>query len=211
MSPLAFLIAVLAQAATATLEAIGLRHPLRLPVALAVWFVTWIFLGLPTVILAEPDWSDVVRYGNWRNAAGLAALLELGGLFIFHLLWAGPTVLRARRGSGLLDLPALVARGDELYRTELAGEEELSPWMEQVKAWTALCERELADWVSPDAADAFRRPTVMQVARHHQRLNDVHNAWLDLLAKRLEVLRALARAPRSRRRVADAEADTDPR
>lgn len=188
----AFLFAVLLQAATGTVEALGFGHPLRLPAALVVWLVTFCFLGLPTVHIAHASWGEVIRYGNWGGAAWLAALLEVGGVFLYQVLRSGPMVSKAMKHVPQMGVQALLSRGDALYRAEIRSPEDLKSWMERVRAWTEMCERELTESVSAQAADAFRRPSVIQVFKHRQRFNDVHNGWLDLLAKRLDALRSLS-------------------
>jgi len=190
--PLAFLAAVLLQAAGSTLEAIGLRHPLRFPVALGTWFLITLFLGLPKVVLTNPSVSDIIRYGDWASAARMAAFLGFAGLFIFQLLRAGSLVSKAGRQLHQIGARALLGRGEALFRAQIGSDEELARWMESVKAWTEQGERELLASLSAEAADAFRRPVVSQVSRHHQRFNEVHDGWLNLLARRLAVLRGLA-------------------
>jgi len=188
----AFLFAVLLQAATGTVEALGFGHPLRLPAAIVVWLITFCFLGLPTVHLAHASWGEVIRYGNWGGAAWLAAMLEVGGVFLFQVLRSGNMVSKAMKHVPQMGVQALISRGDALYQSEVRTNDELKAWMERVRAWTELCERELTESVSAQAADAFRRPSVIQVYKHRQRFNDVHNGWLDLLAKRLDALRSLS-------------------
>jgi len=203
----AFLFTVALQSARATLEALGFGHPARIPIALVIWLVTTVFLGLPTVKMAEPTWQEVLRYGNWTYAAWVAAVVEVSALFIFQVLWAGPLVSRARRRVPQLGVQALLAGGEALYWTEVQSAEELKDWMERVKAWTQESERELTETISAAAADGFRRPSVIQVYKHRQRFNDAHNGWLDLLSKRLDALRDLSRGlkPRSKRFVQDPE------
>ena len=188
----AFLFAVLLQAATGTVEALGFGHPLRLPAAMVVWLITFCFLGLPTVHLAHASWGEVIRYGNWGGAAWLAAMIEVGGVFIFQLLRSGTMVSKAMKHVPQMGVQALIGRGEALYQAEVRTADELKAWMERVRAWTETCERELTESVSAQAADAFRRPSVIQVYKHQQRFNDVHNGWLDLLAKRLDALRNLS-------------------
>ena len=188
----AFIFAVLLQAATGTVEALGVGHPLRLPAAIVVWLITLCFLGLPTVHLAHASWGEVIRYGNWSGAAWLAALIEVGGVFIYQVLRSGSTVSKAMKHVPQMGVQSLLSRGDALYRAEVRTADELKAWMERVRAWTETCERELTESVSAQAADAFRRPSVIQVYKHQQRFNDVHNGWLDLLAKRLDALRSLS-------------------
>ena len=189
----AFLVTVVLQSARATLEALGFGHPARIPIVLVIWIVTTIFLGLPTVKLADPTWQEVLRYGRWTYAGWVAAIVEVGGLFIFQLLWAGPLVSRARRRVPQLEVQTQLARGEALYWTEVHSAEELKTWMEGVKAWTQESERVLTETISAAAADGFRRPSVIQVYKHRQRFNDAHNGWLDLLSKRLDALRDLSR------------------
>lgn len=189
--PFAFLFAVLLQSCVGTLEALGFRHPLRIPAVLLVWAVTCAFLGLPTWVLDDLTWKNVVEFGNWRKAAWLAAVLEVGGLFIFQVLFSGPRMANARRRVPLLGVETLISRGEALYWMRISSDVALKGWMERVKAWTALCERELSETISPAEADTFRRPSVIQVYKHQQRFNETHNGWLDLLAKRLDALRGL--------------------
>ena len=189
----AFLVTVVLQSSRATLEALGLGHPVRLPIAVVVWFVTTVFLGLPTVHLAEPSLEDVFRYGNWTHAAWVAAVVEVSGLFIFQVLRSGPLVSKARQRVPQFGIQTLLARGEALYWTEIKSAEALKEWMERVKAWTGECELELTETISAAAADGFRRPSVIQVYKHRQRFNDAHNGWLDLLSKRLDALRELSR------------------
>ena len=203
----AFLVMVALQSSRATLEALGFGHPARIPIALVVWFVSTIFLGLPTVRLDEPTLQDILLYGNWTHAAWVAAVVEVSGLFIFQVFFSGNVVARARRRVPALGVQAMLARGESLYWTEVKSAEELKDWMERVKAWTQECERELTETISAAAADGFRRPSVIQVYKHRQRFNEAHNGWLDLLAKRLDALRILGHGlkPRSKRFVQDPE------
>jgi len=188
----AFLFAIVLQAATGTVETLGFGHPLRLVFAIVVWLIILCFLGLPTVHLAQGTWAEFIRYGNWGGAAWLAAIIEVGGVFLFQVLRSGPLVSKAMKHVPQMGVQALISRGDALYQAQVSSPEELKAWMARVRAWTELCERELTESVSPQAADAFRRPSVIQVYKHQQRFNDVHNGWLDLLAKRLDALRHLS-------------------
>ena len=189
--PFAFLMAILLQACGATIEALGFRHPLRIPAVLLVWGTTTLFLGLPTWVLSDPTLENIRRYGNWKRAAWVAAVVEVGALFIFQVIFSGPRLARARKHVPLLGVATLISRGETLYWMRITNEVALKGWMERVKAWTSLCERELAETISPQEADAFRRPSVIQVHKHQQRFNEAHNGWLDLLAKRLDVLRGV--------------------
>jgi hypothetical protein len=203
----AFLVTVALQSARATLEAVGFGHPTRIPIALVVWLVTTIFLGLPTVNLTQASWETIFRYGNWTHASWVAATVEISALFIVQVLRSGPLVSKARHRVPQLGVQALLARGEALYWTEVQTAEGLKDWMDQVKAWTQECERELTETISAAAADAFRRPSVIQVYKHRQRFNDAHNGWLDLLSKRLDALRDLSRGfkHKSKRFVQDPE------
>jgi hypothetical protein len=190
--PFAFLFTVLLQSCIATLEALGFRHPLRIPAVLLIWGVTTAFLGLPIWVLSDLTWENVIKYGNWRHAAWLAAVIEVSALFIFHVLFSGPRVAMARHRVPALGVATLISRGESLYWMRISSDIALKGWMERVRNWTALCERELTETLSSQDADAFRRPTVIQVYKHQQRYNEVHNGWLDLLAKRLDVLRSIS-------------------
>jgi hypothetical protein len=188
----AFFVAVFTTACRGTLEALGWGYPLRIPVVVVVWMVTCAWLGLPRWVLNDPSWRDIYEYGEWRRAAWVAAIVEVGGLFIFQVIFAGPRVARARQAVPQVGIATLLRRGEALYATTIASDNELKAWMERVKTWTALCERELSETLSPQEADAFRRPSVIQVYKHQQRFNDTHNGWLDLLSKRLDALRNLS-------------------
>ena len=194
----AFLVTVALQSSRATLEAVGFGHPARIPIALVVWLVTTVFLGLPNVNLDQPTWDEILRYGNWAHAGWVAAIVEVSGLFIFQVLHAARLVSKARQRVPQLGVQALLAGGEALYWTEVKSAEELKDWMERVKAWTQESERVLTETISAAAADGFRRPSVIQVYKHRQRFNDAHNGWLDLLAKRLDALRDLSRGLKTR-------------
>jgi hypothetical protein len=188
----AFALAVLLDAASQTLEWLGLTRPRRLPFSLACFGLLFFLVGLP------PDWMDapfggrVMELGDWDAGTAVRAfMVQFAATFAMRLVLARPRVRGARDDAPSQTRRRLIEQGDELLAEPVRSAPELQAWIERHDAWLRLAMIELAESHSAAVADRLRSATTDEPVHFRHAFNAVHDGWLDLLARRIEYLGTL--------------------
>jgi hypothetical protein len=188
----AFALAVLLDAASQTLEWLGLTRPQRLPFSLACFGLLFFLLGLP------PDWMDapfggrVMELGAWdTGTAGRAFMVQLAATFAMRLVLARPRVRAARDDAPSQTRRRLIEQGDELLAQPVTSAQELQAWVERHDAWLRRATLELAESHSAAAADRVRSASTDEPVHFRHAFSAVHDGWLNLLARRIEYIGTL--------------------
>jgi hypothetical protein len=193
--PLVFPLAVVLRACIETLEAIGWRHRRRIPIALLAFLVPFFYLGLPEKWMQAQSLEQLLYYGRWGLAAQLVLSLELGGLLLFKLITLVPRMARERRLVGVVRLQDLHADGEVLFHAEVRSSLEFAGWQDRLQHWFLEVEQELQTHFPPQAVKAFHSVPVGNLTRYRHGFDEEHDGWLNLLDRRLQVLRWLAENP----------------
>jgi hypothetical protein len=188
----AFAAAILLDAASQTLEWMGLTRLRRLPGALACFGALFYFLGLPKGWTDAPFGGRVFELADWGPHTALRAfLVQLAATFAMRLVLALPRMRHAHGEVPSQTRRRLIERADELLASPIRDAHELQFWIEQHDAWLHQARVDLAESHSQDVADRLRSVATDKPVQFRHAFNPVHDGWLNLLARRIEYLRGL--------------------
>jgi hypothetical protein len=186
------MLATLVDATLRTLGILGLTRPSHLPLGALAFGVIFFFLGLPPDWLEAPLSGRLLELGEWNGLVALKAGMYLVlGVFLLHLATARSRVEAASREVPERVRLRLLAGVDALLAEPVTNDAELADWLRRQDAWFQTAVRDLAECVSQAASDALRRAPVDDPVRFRHRYNDVHDAALNLLARRARCVQNL--------------------